>query len=120
MIPVVAELPEVAPFNVQVNIETEQLSLVLAFGTATAALQFPVPSEDVVTEIFDAAVTVGFTLSTTVTNWLQVEVFCAASLAVQITVVLPRGNDAGALLVMVTLFTAVQLSVAVAVPIDPT
>ncbi len=60
----------------------------------------------------------GASSSTTVTICAQLAVLPAASVAVHVTVVLPNGNDAGASLV--TVGDAVQLSVAVAVPIDPT
>ena len=49
-----------------------------------------------------------------VTNWSQVEKFPQTSVAVQVTVVVPTGNIAGALLVITGIE---QLSVAVAVPI---
>ena len=60
----------------------------------------------------------GASSSTTVTFWVQVAVFPAASVAVQVTVVSPSGKLDGALLVTVTELS--QLSVAVAVPMSPT
>src|SRR5260370_6152109 len=58
-------------------------------------------------------VTEGGWLSVTITSCGQVAVLPCESVAVQITVLVPRGNIAGALLVRVT---APQLSVAVGVP----
>ena len=65
--------------------------------------------------MFAGQVIVGASVSTTVTTCVQVVVLDAPSVAVQVTVVLPIGKLAGALLVIVG--ETVQLSVAVAVPI---
>jgi len=60
------------------------------------------------------AVILGIVVSTIVTVWLVVLVFPLASVAVHVIMVSPRGNVAGALLVMIGFGSA--LSEAVALP----
>ena len=57
--------------------------------------------------------------STTVTSWVQEEVFPASSVAVQVTIVSPTGRMEGASLTMVIPLASEQLSDAVAFPMDP-
>jgi hypothetical protein len=57
--------------------------------------------------MFAGAVMVGLMLSTTVTSCVAVAVLPAASVTVQVTVVLPNGNATGALF---TTLATVQLS----------
>jgi hypothetical protein len=61
-------------------------------------------------------VIVGFSVSVTVTLWVQLWVLPAASVAVQVTVVVPIVNTAGASLVIIKSAPDEQLSVAVGVP----
>ena len=68
------------------------------------------PSQTVISA---GAVIVGFTLSVTVTVWDVVDMFALPSVTVQRTVVLPKGNAAGALFVTAT---TVQLSAVTGVP----
>jgi hypothetical protein len=67
---------------------TEQLSAVVGVPRATPVA---VQAVLVVVVILAGAEIVGFTLSVTVTVWLAVALFPAASVTVQITVVLPKG-----------------------------
>ena len=94
-----------------VTLATEQLSAVVAVPRATPdAVHIPA-SELTLTAA--GAVIVGFWLSVTVTICVAVAVLFDPSVTVQVTVVLPSGNVAGALLV--TLATE-QLSAVVGVP----
>jgi hypothetical protein len=76
--------------------ETEQLSAVIGV---------PKPTLNAVQLVFAAtvkeagALIVGLVLSVTVTNWFAVVELPAASVTVQVTVVFPIGNVAGALFV---------------------
>jgi hypothetical protein len=70
--------------------------------------------------IFGPQVITGGVLSITVTICVQVELLPERSVAVHITVAGPSGKAGGALLVITIEPAAVQLSVAVAVPIPPT
>ncbi len=93
-----------------VTVATEQLSAVVAVPRATPVA---VQAVLVVVVILAGAEIVGFTLSVTVTVWLAVALFPAASVTVQITVVVPNGKATGALF-----FTEAteQLSLVVGVP----
>jgi len=92
--------------------DTEQLSEVVGVPRATPlAVQSPASG---FTATSAGAVMLGAWLSTTVTVCVAVAVLPDASVAVQITVVAPSGNVAGALLEAV----AEQLSATVAVPSD--
>ena len=75
---------------------TPQLSAVTGVPSKTPVAVQPVL---VVAVIFAGQVMVGFTLSETVTVWLQVALFPLLSVTVQITVVKPIGKADGALLV---------------------
>jgi hypothetical protein len=70
--------------------------------------------------IFGPQVITGGSSSVTVTICVHEELLPARSVAVHVTVVGPSGKAAGALLVITIEPVAVQLSVAVAVPIGPT
>jgi hypothetical protein len=74
---------------------TPQLSAVAGVPRATPVAVHPVL---VVVFTFAGHVMVGSTLSVTVTVWLQVAVLPLLSVTVQVTVVVPIGNAAGALL----------------------
>ena len=89
---------------------TEQLSAVIGVPNDTPVDVHPV---FVVEETAAGAVIVGFTLSVTVTNWVAVAVLPDPSVTVQVTVVVPNGNAAGALLVTEA---TEQLSLVVGVP----
>ena len=75
---------------------TEQLSAVTGDPRATVAKQEPA---SVVAVMFDGQAMLGAWLSVTVTVWVQVLLFPAASTTVQVTVVTPIGKVAGALFV---------------------
>jgi hypothetical protein len=79
-------------------------------NTTEVASQFP---ESTGTVIATGAVITGFSLSSIVTVCVAVAVFPAASVAVQVTVVVPTGNVAGALFATVV---PVQLSENTGVP----
>ena len=85
-----------------------QLSVAVGAVNTTTALQF-VPA---VAVIATGVVITGAVVSLTVTNWVFVTVFPAASVAVQVTTVFPIGKipPAGALLVKLA---TVQLSAAI-------
>lgn len=71
--------------------------------------------EAVVCVMFAGQVSVGFCISLTVTGKLQEPVLPAASVAMQVTVVMPFGNAEPELGEQVTLPTPEQLSLAVGV-----
>ncbi len=75
---------------------TAQLSAVTGDPRATVAKQ---SSASVVAVMFDGQTMLGASLSDTVTVWVHVLVFPAASTTVQVTVVTPIGKVAGALFV---------------------
>ena len=77
--PINAEDKVVAPVALQINLVTAQLSLVLALGVTTLALQKPAL---VFCTIFTGQFIVGKMLSVTVTLKLQVAVLPAASATV--------------------------------------
>jgi hypothetical protein len=89
---------------------TEQLSLVVGVPNETPVAVHPV---FVFADTAAGAVMAGFTLSLTVTTCVAVAVFPDPSVTVQVTVVLPNGNAAGALLVTEA---TEQLSLVVGVP----
>jgi hypothetical protein len=62
--PVVADVPVVAPVSAQVNTVTPQLSLVVGFGVTTDAVQVPAAT---VVVMFAGQVIAGGILSDTVT-----------------------------------------------------
>jgi hypothetical protein len=92
------------------TVATEQLSEVTGVPSAK-----PVTEHDAVALVvmFAGAVIVGFVLSITVTVCVAVAVLPAASVTVQVTVVLPNGKANGALL---TTLATVQLSAVTGVP----
>lgn len=94
-----------------VTVATAQLSLVTGVPRVTPVAVQPV---FVVAATFAGAVIAGKILSVTVTVCVAVLVLPAASVAVQVTVVTPIGNELGASFVIDGL--AVQLSVATATP----
>src|SRR5690349_14457233 len=87
-----------------------QLSVAVAVPGLTVAVHWPAA---VLVVRAAGVVRVGFSLSFTVTVWVAVVWLPAASVAVQVTVVVPRGKSPGASLV--TLLPA-QLSLVVGVP----
>jgi hypothetical protein len=95
-----------------VIVGTPQLSVPVAVPMAAVDVHKPA-SVFIVT--LAGHVIVGFSLSTTVTNCVQVTKFPAPSVDVHVTVVFPIGKLAGASFVIVG---TPQLSVPVAVPID--
>ena len=94
-----------------VNVTPEQLSV--AVGAVHVAIPLQEPIVLPIVMFAGKAVITGALLSTTVIICVAVAVLPAASVAVQITVVVPIGNATGALLLTVTV---VQLSVAIALP----
>ena len=80
--------------------------------TVTSAPQIPVSLFTLSSPLW---VITGTSLSVTITNWSQVSVLPEASSAVQVTIVVPIGNIAGALLVR---DVTRQSSFAVAVPMS--
>jgi hypothetical protein len=75
---------------------TAQLSEATGVPSATVAKQEP---RSVVAVMFEGQAMLGASLSDTVTVWVHVLVFPAASTTVQVTVVTPIGKVAGALFV---------------------
>lgn len=76
LIPVAAELPKVAPVNAHVNVVTEQLSAVVAFGVTIDLVHVPATT---VFTMFAGHVMVGRILSVMVTVYEHVAVLFAAS-----------------------------------------
>jgi hypothetical protein len=109
LMPVVGDVPVVAPVKAQVNLVTEQLSAVVGLGVTTLAVQEAL----VFAVMFVGQVMVGLMLSVTVTVWVAVAVLPDPSVTVQVTVVIPKGKATGAL--FVTEATE-QLSAEVGVP----
>ena len=110
LIPVKGDTAVVAPVIVQERLATPQLSAVVGLGTFTKRVQTPTA---VVVAILLGQAIVGGVASVTVTAYVQVAVLPATSVTVQVTVVVPIGKAAGALLVTET---NEQLSAVVGVP----
>ena len=95
--------------------------LTVAVPQLSVAVATPIEAVDehcpksVLMVIDDGHVITGFSVSTTVTICVQVAVFPALSVAVHVTVVVPKGKVVGASLLTVAV---PQLSVAVATPIE--
>ena len=87
-----------------IHVTPVQLSLAVGVPKFTPVAVQPL---FIVVCTFAGQVIVGITSSVTVTVWVHVEVFPLASVAVQVTVVLPFGKAVGALLLTVA---PVQLS----------
>ena len=97
MVPSAKTLPEACEL---VRVTPAQLSAAVGAVQDTVALQEPLVLPVVMFAGIPAMV--GAVLSTTVITCVAVAVLPAASVAVQVTVVLPSGKAAGALLVTVT------------------
>ena len=105
VVPTVNVLPLAGPLVCK-RLAPEQLSLTDGLVQLTTASQ---------PEMLDGQPLItGSSSSVTVTVWVHVEVFPAASVAVHVTVVVPTGYVAGASLLTVT--APVQLSEVVGVP----
>src|SRR5450759_3285359 len=71
---------------------TLQLSAVAGVPSVAVVVQFPAPSAEVVVIILAGHTIVGFSLSVTVTVWLQLAVRPLPSVTIQLTVVNPIGK----------------------------
>ena len=88
-IPVAGELATVAPVKAQVCTVTAQLSVAVGLFGANVAVHTPT---SVVLVTFAGQVIAGAWVSFTVTSNVQLAVLPAASVAVEVTVVVPTGN----------------------------
>ena len=95
------------------TVAIEQLSATVGKPRETPVALHPLL---LLTILFAGQVIVGNTLSCTVTICVHVAVLFAASFTVQVTVVLPNGNAAGALFVTTNAAPLEQLSATVGVP----
>ena len=109
---VVVPSGKVAP-ELCVLVKTTPAQLSLAVGAVQVTTPLHEPTAFPITIFAGIPAIVGLVLSITVTTCVAVAILPAPSVAVQITVVLPSGKVAGALLVTVTV---VQLSAATELP----